>query len=272
LKAKGFEKAWYSNVFIQCSDCGGVNPNTSEGTGGWYEIGRDTVTIFNRPGSFIIELMVYELGHRFWFKQMGSAQRAKFEALVKTHTKPSVEVRLFKDRDIGNLKKRIEEAERSITATWNRARKYDLASLTSAARDEISKDGWSFGTDVIDTLTSLDVDKDLGSEVDRLKDDVYKTKAQLVEHFEDFSLATPETKADWLTKANELISKLVSEAFAEVFAHYVLEYEVTRDQAESFRAVLKTASLAQTVARRFMSLRSRTDAAARRTNGKRIHR
>lgn len=323
LKAKGFEKAWYGNVFIQCKDCGGVNPNTGGGTGGWYEIGRDTVTIFNRPGSFIIELMVHELGHRFWFKQMGSAQRAKFEALVKTHTKPrpakpSVEVRLFKDRDIGNLKKRIEEAERSITATWNRARKYDLANLTPAARDGISKDGWSFGADVIDTITSLDVDKDLGSEVDRLKDDVYKTKAQLVEQFEDFSLTTPETKADWLAKANELISKLVSEAlifidfasqkhnelakeklksdpatlewmesfeknpapvapvstygasnideaFAEVFAHYVLEYEITRDQAESFRAVLKTADLAQTVAQRFMNLRPRTDASARRT-------
>jgi hypothetical protein len=310
LKAKGFEKAWYGNVFIQCNDCGGVNPNTGGSTGGWYEYGRDTITIFNRPGPFLVELMVHELGHRYWFKQMNSAQRARFEALVKTHTKPrpakpNVEVRLFKDRDIGSLKKRIEEAERSITATWNRARKYDLANLTSMARDGISKDGWAFGAEVIEAITSLDVDKDLGSEVDSLKDDVYKTRAQLVELFEDFSLTTAETKADWLTKTNELIGKLVSEAFifidfatqkhnerakerlkndpatlewmesfeknpapvapvstygasnideafAEVFAHYVLEYEITRDQAESFRTVLKTADdIAPRVAARF---------------------
>lgn len=308
LKAKGFERAWYGNVFIQCKDCGGVNPNTGGGTGGWYEIGRDTVTIFNRPGPFIVELMVHELGHRFWFKQMGSAQRAKFEALVKTHTKPrpakpSVEVRMFKDRDVGAIKKRIEEAERRITATWNRVRKYDLANLTSQAREEVSKDGWTFAHDVIDAITTLDVDKDLGFEVDGLKDDVYKTKAEVTEHFENFTLVRPEGKNEWLTQASALISQIVveaniyvdfavqkhneraqeklkndpatlewvesfdrnpapvapvstygasniDEAFAEVFAHYVLEYDITRDQAESFRAVL-TAGIASRVAARF---------------------
>ena len=33
----------------------------------------------------------------------------------------------------------------------------------------------------------------------------------------------------------------ISEAFAEVFAHYVLERSMTRDQVDSFKAVLKTA-------------------------------
>ncbi len=35
----------------------------------------------------------------------------------------------------------------------------------------------------------------------------------------------------------------VDEAFAEVFAHYVLEFEITRDQLESFRSVLSSASM-----------------------------
>lgn len=310
LKAKGFEKAWYGNVFIQCKDCGGVNPNTGGGTGGWYEIGRDTVTIFNRPGSFLIELMVHELGHRFWFKQMGSAQRAKFEALVKTHTKPRpskpLDVKFFKDRDIDDSKRQVLRAQERAEQRLARVTNYDLANLTSLARDGVGKDGWVFGADVIDAVTSLSVDKDLGSEVDRLRDDVYKTKGKLTEHFEDFSLVRPEGKDGWLAEARQLIDQLVSEAlifidfavqkhnerakeklqsdpatlewmesfeknpapvvpvstygasnideaFAEVFAHYVLEYEITRDQAESFRAVLKTATLEEQVARRYQA-------------------
>lgn len=310
LKSKGFEKAWYGNVFIQCNDCGGVNPNTGGGTGGWYEIGRDTVTIFNRPGAFIVELMVHELGHRYWFKQMGSSQRARFEALVKTHTKPrpskpTVEVRMFKDKDIDDSKRQVLRAQDRAEQRLARVVNYDLANLTPLARDGVGKDGWAFGNDIIDAVTSLDVDKDLGSEVDRLKDDVYKTKAKLTEHFEDFTLLRPEGKDGWLAEARQLINQVVSEAlifidfavqkhnerakeklksdpatlewmesyeknpapvapvstygasnvdeaFAEVFAHYVLEYNITRDQAESFRSVLKTATtLEEQVARRY---------------------
>lgn len=299
LKSKGFEKAWYGNVFIQCKDCGGANPNTGGGTGGWYEIGRDTVTIFNRPGSFIVELMAHELGHRYWFKQMSSAQRAKFEALVKTHTKPRpakpLDVRLFKDQDVDASKKQVLRAQDRAEQRLTRVTNYDLANLTPLARDGVGKDGWAFGEDIIDAVSSLSVDKDLGSEVSSLKDDVYKTKAKLTEHFEDFSLTRPEGKDGWLSEARQLIDQLVSEAlifidfatqkhnerakeklksdpatlewmesfeknpapvapvstygasnideaFAEVFSHYVMEYEITRDQVESFRSVLKTAT------------------------------
>jgi len=309
LKSKGFEKAWYGNVFIQCTECGGVNQNTGGGVGGWYEIGRDTVTIFNRPGVFIVELMVHELGHRYWFKQMGSSQRAKFEALVKTHTKPrpskpTVDVRMFKDADIDDSKRKVLRAQDRAEQRLTRVVNYNLANLTPLARDGVGKDGWVFGNDIIDAVTSLDVDKDLGSEVDRLKDDVYKTKAKLTEHFEDFTLLRPEGKDTWLTEARQLISQIVSEAlifidfavqkhnerakeklkndpatlewmesyeknpapvapvstygasnvdeaFAEVFAHYILEYNISRDQVESFRSVLKTAMLEEQVARRY---------------------
>lgn len=305
LASKGFKSAWYGNVFIECHACGGVNYNDGGGTGGWYEIGRDTVTIFNRPGAFIVELMVHELGHRYWFKQMGSSQRAKFEALVKTHTKPrplkpTVNVRMFKDKDIDDSKRQVLRAQERAEQRLARVVNYDLANLTSLARDNVGKDGWAFGGDILDAVTSLDVDKDLGSEVDRLKDDVYKTKTKLVEHFEDFTLLRPEGKDDWLAEARQLIDQVVSEAlifidfavqkhnerakeklksdpamlewldsyknnpapvpavsdygksnideaFAEVFAHYVLEYDITRDQVESFKSVLKTASLTSAI-------------------------
>lgn len=296
LKAKGFAKAWYGTIFIQCSECGGVNYNNGGGVGGHYVIGEDTVSIFSRPSPFIIELVVHELGHRYWFKQMRSSQRAKFESLVKTHTKPrpfkSIDVKFFRDQDIDDSKRKVIRAQERALVRLARVTKYNIENLTSLARNGVPNDGWAYVEDVIDAITSLNIDKDLGSEVDYLKEDVYKTKARLTEHFEDFTLLRPEGKDEWLSDASQLIDQLASEAlifidfalqkhnelakqklqsdpntlewvesyennpapvlpvstygasnideaFAEVFAHYVLEADMSRDQVESFRSVLK---------------------------------
>ena len=84
LSSKGFKDAWYGTAIIQCKSCGGVNKYGPElGVGGHYRIGPDTIGIFSRPGKFIVELMAHELGHRYWYKSMRPAQRAKFEQLVK---------------------------------------------------------------------------------------------------------------------------------------------------------------------------------------------
>lgn len=90
LRSKGFQSAWYGTVFIQCEDCGGVNKNTGGGTGGWYEVGPDTVSIFSRPSLFIRELVIHELGHRYWYKQMNQRQRGKFESLIKVYKSPEI--------------------------------------------------------------------------------------------------------------------------------------------------------------------------------------
>lgn len=295
LKAKGFAKAWYGTVFIQCSECGGVNSNNGGGVGGHYVIGEDTVSIFSRPSSFIVELVVHELGHRYWFKQMRTSQRAKFESLVKTHTKPRppkpTDVKLFRDQDLKNSKKRVLQAQDLVEEHLNLVVDGLLGATTLAS---------VFGRDIIDAITSINVDKDLGAEVDRLKDDVYKTKAKLTEHFEDFPLVRPEGKDGWLSGARQLIGQLASEAlifidfsvvahneqahqkakndpatkawlesyennpapvapvstygasnideaFAEVFAHYVLEVDMSRDQVESFRSVLAAVSTPEDV-------------------------
>jgi hypothetical protein len=88
LKAKGFVKAWYGTLFVSCDSCGGVNSNTGGGVGGSYAIMPDTVQIHIRPKQYLVDLVVHELGHRFWFKQMSNTQREKFKSLVKVHTKP----------------------------------------------------------------------------------------------------------------------------------------------------------------------------------------
>lgn len=89
LRRKGFGKAWYGEVFIQCKDCGGQNPYGAElGVGGHYKIGPNTVAIFSRPSKYIAELMLHELGHRWWFKHMTRANRLQFEAWIESGLVP----------------------------------------------------------------------------------------------------------------------------------------------------------------------------------------
>jgi tetratricopeptide (TPR) repeat protein len=117
MKSKGFAKAWYGTVFIRCKECGGPNPYSSRGTGGDYDIRPDTVQIYSRPGPFIVELMAHELGHRYWFKQMTSAQRARFSDLVKTHTvypPTRAEVQKYSEKEFPGIKKRVLEEQQEV--------------------------------------------------------------------------------------------------------------------------------------------------------------
>jgi hypothetical protein len=300
LKAKGFAKAWYGNVFIQCSDCGGVNPNTGGGTGGWFETAKDTVTIFQRPGPFVVELVIHELGHRWWFKSMTSEQRARFTDLVKVRTKsrPSVPAgaKLYGDENIRAFKQEVEIAQQAGTRAINRARKFSWDSATKAAKDGVSKSLWEASQDILGAVDRLEVERDIGAEAKQLKDDAYKASSALLERSGDITLIDEAHLEEWLgdvqqqlemlaanaliyldfaaQRHNEIIKERMGpafrewaesydrnpnpvpavsdygksnthEAFAEVFAHYVMEYNITRDQVESFRSVLartKTAS------------------------------
>ena len=83
LQNKKLGKVWYGTVFLQPEGAGGVNYNTGGGVGGHYRIEKNTISVFSRPSDFITELMVHELGHRYWFKHMNESQRAKFSTLVR---------------------------------------------------------------------------------------------------------------------------------------------------------------------------------------------
>ncbi len=295
LKAKGFAKAWYGTVFIQCSECGGVNSNNGGGVGGHYVIGEDTVSIFSRPSSFIVELVVHELGHRYWFKQMRTSQRAKFESLVKTHTvsRPSkpVEVKLVRESTIQPYRKAVDTWGSNLeSAVMKYSELGDESKLTDLSRQ--------FSNEIVDAITTPEFDTT--PEVDKAKDEVYRTRAKLHEHVDDFYGVTDETKATWTAEALVLVRTLVTEAliyldsavvahneqahqkakndpatkawlesyennpapvapvstygasnideaFAEVFAHYVLEVDMSRDQVESFRSVLAAVSTPEDV-------------------------
>lgn len=88
LRAKGLHNVWHGEIYIDCEECGGENPHSAGGTGGHYEIGKDRIVLFERPDPFITELLIHELGHRYWFKGMTQSQRLRFKSLVKTKVAP----------------------------------------------------------------------------------------------------------------------------------------------------------------------------------------
>lgn len=124
LKAKKLARAWYGVVYIECEDCGGVNKNTGGDVGGHYNIPKDHVKIFNRPGPYIVELMAHELGHRYWYKSLKESQRAKFESIVRVYEGPSPDVIVprgdsMKPEDIAKAKRRIHDAVDGIRTAFD---------------------------------------------------------------------------------------------------------------------------------------------------------
>jgi hypothetical protein len=309
LRTKGFEKAWYGNVFIQCADCGGVNPNTGGGVGGDYANRPDTVRVYSRPGSFIIELIVHELGHRYWFKQLSSEQRGRFSDLVKTHTvsRPSEapKVEMYDKGDFKYQRSAIRDQLETVGVILKQVRDVNRRDLADVQR---AYDALRNEADEVEKIIfekfyqALKTELDLESELAPFADAFVGAKGKLADHLLDiyeFDPDDPNTTPEaitgkfeaWIQEAHRLFEKLaasaltymdvavqkhneltkqklrgdpltkewmksldvnpnpvepvstygasnIHEAFAEVFTHYVLEEDITRDQMESFRSVL----------------------------------
>lgn len=81
LEAKGFGALWYGPIFISCQTCGGENQHGAHfGVSGHYVPTEDYVRVFTFPSPFIVQLLVHELGHRYYYKFMSAADRARFDA------------------------------------------------------------------------------------------------------------------------------------------------------------------------------------------------
>ena len=310
LKRKGFKSAWYGTVLIQCETCGGESQYGADlGVGGHYKIGPDTVGVFSRPSSFIVELMAHELGHRYWYKQMSQAQRAKFESLVKVNrredkplsraalTKKGVDdvaklaVKLFKPLEpaiekfrhvlttsevtdrFGNFDEILEEYKRlaqvltefrlfdpiyslvwkrfngPLVVTYGDAPEYQsrrehveallkqyLASSRKFSNIPLVGEWLEFikKKNEAEVLKNLDAKSGLLGEIERdlssLVRELYKLAAEIAKD-------TPQ-----ISPVSDYGGNNISEAWAEVFAYYVLGKDMTRDQVESFKTVLRGAS------------------------------
>lgn len=83
ISRKGFDFLWYGTTFVSCKDCGGVIPYKMEQfgkAGGHYIASKDEITVFSDPTGYIPELLIHELGHRYYFKFMNSGDRARFDS------------------------------------------------------------------------------------------------------------------------------------------------------------------------------------------------
>lgn len=99
LKRWGFGSLWYGALLITLGDFEKLPPWLKEeyekagyagmdGRAGTYHSGEDVVKLTAPPTDYFVTTVIHEMGHRYWFKFMNAAKRAKFEMLVEgTYTR-----------------------------------------------------------------------------------------------------------------------------------------------------------------------------------------
>lgn len=81
LKKKGLGFLWYGTIFVSCKECGGENSHGKRwGVGAHYDVQKDVVRIFMDASSNLYRLVAHELGHRYYYKFMSMADRARFDS------------------------------------------------------------------------------------------------------------------------------------------------------------------------------------------------
>jgi hypothetical protein len=94
IKRKGFGAVWYGVFFLMSDSYEALSKSDQEayakagyknmeGRAGTYHSGPDIIRITAPPTDDILRVIVHELGHRYWFKQMSQGQRARFESLIE---------------------------------------------------------------------------------------------------------------------------------------------------------------------------------------------
>jgi len=79
LERKGLGYLWYGPMFVACKSCGGENPHGMKyGVGAHYLPSKDQVTVYQDPVNGLYRLIAHELGHRYYYKFMSIADRARF--------------------------------------------------------------------------------------------------------------------------------------------------------------------------------------------------
>jgi len=238
MKAKGFEKAWYGTFFIQCERCGGVNHNTGGGVGGHFVIGPDTVSCFERPSSFVVELLAHELGHRYWYKQMTSTQRAKFESLVKvrpTAIRPSegdIKANPIPEERVKEAHSKVDHVVDQLDQKLELFRKSKLRWFTKiidAFYEPITKEAWNFKNEIITAVHSAGADStinptvkkafepiiELGTEIHTLclhMDDDLKRIMNTYPDGTDFNSAFRVERGKWIDQILTLLYRITKQA------------------------------------------------------------
>lgn len=95
LEKNGFGHLWYGHISIQAVDAGGQNPyGPSFGVGGDYNPSTDLIRVFVDPQAFVTDLVLHEMGHRYYYRFMDKADRARFDDYFAGRVQPDVLRRL----------------------------------------------------------------------------------------------------------------------------------------------------------------------------------
>jgi len=257
MKTKGFGKAWYGTFFVRCHNCGGVNPNSLSGeTGGDYRIGPDTINCYSKPGKFIVKLLVHELGHRYWFKQMTSTQRAKFNSLIKvrpTAIRPSesdIPTYTIPEEKVQAAQAKIDSVAEPIKQKLELFRKSKLRwymKILDAFSRPINDTAWDFKNEMITAVHSSSADSPVNQTVRKalldvldLVAEVHTTCANMSEVLNstvnkypdgtDFNQVFRVERGKWLDKTLDLINRTVKAAhhYVTIAVEATNEYENTK--------------------------------------------
>jgi uncharacterized protein YfkK (UPF0435 family) len=129
IKRKGFSKLWYGVLFLMSDDYEKLSQREKEAyekagyrnlerRAGTYHSGSDIIRISAPPTHDVIRTIAHELGHRYWFKVMTQAQRARFESLIEGDLSMLHALLLNQDRldehEVQALAKIYEEVERGV--------------------------------------------------------------------------------------------------------------------------------------------------------------
>lgn len=81
LERRGFGMVWYGATLVTCPTCGGENPlGANFGVGAHYFSSKDRVVVYQDPVDGIEDLIIHELGHRYFYKFMDRADRLRFDS------------------------------------------------------------------------------------------------------------------------------------------------------------------------------------------------
>jgi hypothetical protein len=255
MKIKGFAKAWYGTFYIECLKCGGVNYNTGGGVAGHYVIGPDTVSCFERPSHYVVDTLVHELGHRYWYKQMTPAQRGKFESLVKvrpTARRPAesdIPTFLVSEEKAKAAHEKIDNVAEPLRRNLELFRKSKLRWFTKiidAFFQPIADSVWNFGQELNSAVHSSGADSsvnqtvrkalldtiEFSSELGKLcrqMDDTLISVMNTYPDGTDFNQAFRIERGKWLDKTLDLLNRTVAAAH-----HYVtIAVEATNEYESS---------------------------------------
>lgn len=96
LQRRGLGAVWYGPIYFVSTENGKLSPEEQaeakaagydlSSFAGQYSPGTDQVWLHSWPGQGLVETIVHELGHRYWFRMLKSDQRAWFQDMVQTRT------------------------------------------------------------------------------------------------------------------------------------------------------------------------------------------